>query len=406
MKFTFIDGEKLGIYEDGKIRFETSAYIERYRETELRTTKNKEWKNRTDRMLADGYYPPDDEPTKTEIGSACPYIEENKMVYTFSVGDGSFAYIKYLEDEKKTEAHVLSSNDDKIGEISVSTEGQMLISLKKGYGGDIALLSERGDYKRVTGGDSLDENPSFTEDGDILFNSFAIGRDENNVFFDYCNSEIYLLKTGSLEIQTLLSDERYSYIKPKLKKDELYCIRVDKERNKKQNVFLSILMIPVRIVTAIVSFISLFVSIFTGKPLVEGGEKTRSGGGAAKNKKEGMKVSLNNYVINATEEMKRNQKDDKDYGFVPRGWKLVKTKFEKSEFFGAEQTGEVEELASGVADYVILEENGRTVIVYTNGKRIFKLVDGKKEKLCDTGFCVKLGALTKTTNSKDLFDRL
>ena len=63
-------------------------------------------------------------------------------------------------------------------------------------------------------------------------------------------------------------------------------------------------------------------------------------------------------------------------------------------------------MASGVADYVILEENGRTVIVYTNGKRIFKLVDGKKEKLFDTGFCVKLGALTKTTNSKDLFDRL
>ena len=42
MKFAFADGEKIGLYENGKTEKYDSAYITRYRENTLKTAKNKE----------------------------------------------------------------------------------------------------------------------------------------------------------------------------------------------------------------------------------------------------------------------------------------------------------------------------------------------------------------------------
>ena len=56
------------------------------------------------------------------------------------------------------------------------------------------------------------------------------------------------------------------------------------------------------------------------------------------------------------------------------------------------------ELARGVADYCIVEENEETLLIYTNGKRVFALkeeTDGtiSKKKLFETDCCVKVNAL-------------
>ena len=409
MRFAFIDGEKLCLYQDGKVIKEESGYITKYREKALAATKNKEWKSRTDRMISDEPFFDEENGVRTEIFSICPYFEEDKLIYAFSVDSCACVYLKYLQDEKGTEAHVVSSNEVKFGSVSVSKDGQMLFSVKKGYGGDIALLSANGDYKRVTGGDSLDENPYLTRSGNILFNSFAIGRYENNEFCEYISSAVYLLKTGSLEMQTVLEDEsgKYSFVKPQSTENELYCICCEKEKEKRQNIFLSILLIPVRILQAIVGFISLFVTLFTGKPLVGGNGKTRSGLGAAKAPKDGRTVALNNYVFNVNEQLKRNAKEA-DGGFVPKACKLVKLPFSENEFFGEKESGldKAEVLASGVADFVLIEENGKQTVVYTNGKHIFALQDGRKRKLLDVDFCIRLGAVNVGGGQTGLFDRL
>ena len=44
MKFVFADGEKLGVYTDGKTELFESSYITRFRENTIRGKKNKEWK--------------------------------------------------------------------------------------------------------------------------------------------------------------------------------------------------------------------------------------------------------------------------------------------------------------------------------------------------------------------------
>ena len=376
MKFTYIDGEKICLFSDGAVTEMESAYVKRYRENELRSQKNREWKKRTENMLFDGMET-DEGGVLVKIVSACSYDGE-KIAYAFSVGESAFLYYKYLNDEKQTEAHILSSNEETFSSLSLGKDG-FAVSMKKGYSADIAVVDARGDYKRLTDGDSLDENPSFTFNGDILFNSYAVARDEYNEFVQYMPSEIYRFNVLCEEIETVLSDENYSFVKPIEKDGALYCIRLEKEKEKKKNIFLTIILIPVRIVQAIIGFISLFVNIFAGKPLVDSkSEKYRSGGGAVKQPRADERtVAIHNYLVNVNEQLEKNAKEDGEAGFAPRSFKLMKY-----------ENGNAEVLASGVLDYAVLEDGE---IIFTNGKKIFCLKEGKKTKLLNVSFCLNVG---------------
>jgi hypothetical protein len=56
MKFAFVDGEKLCLYENGTTTVSESKYLLRARESALRSAKSKEWKRKTD-MLVDDEHP-------------------------------------------------------------------------------------------------------------------------------------------------------------------------------------------------------------------------------------------------------------------------------------------------------------------------------------------------------------
>lgn len=407
MKFTFIDKEQLCVYKDGKTEKYESAYIARYRENLKREQKNREWKKNSDVMMYDGFYVDGNGRVDAEICALSLTVEENKLLYVFSVNETSGIYYKYLDDEKKTEAHFITSNEESFGNIVVHQDGRIAGTVRKDlYTSDIAVFSPLGgDYKSVTSGDSKDENPFFGREGEIWFNSYGVGRNMENEFIRYMPSEILKINVRNMELKTELSDPRYSYIKPILDGDEnLYCIRKPGEEREKRNFFLEILLIPVRIVQAIVGFISMFVTIFAGKPLVEGKGKTRSGNGAAKHADE-RKIFIHNHLLNVEEELKKNKKSE-DHGFIPLSWKLVK--ISKSE--NGYEAEKAEELASGVADFCFAEEN---TIVYTNGKHIFALNTGsgeKRKKLVNVDFCVKLGALQSgsfsegSAQDEDFFD--
>ena len=101
---------------------------------------------------------------------------------------------------------------------------------------------------------------------------------------------------------------------------------------------------------------------------------------------------MNNTLINAEKEMKRNRKYA-ELGFIPKSWTLVKLiRNENGTFEGCTEYV----LACGVADYDLVEENGEKNLIYTNGKCVFKLTDmgtkGKKEPLFETDYCVKVSA--------------
>jgi len=401
MKFTFIDKEELCVFEDGDVRRYESGYISRYRENSKREQKNREWKKNSDRMLYEDYLE-NTEPVVAEITSLSPTAEKNKLLYTFTVNETSGIYYKYTDDEKKTEAHFLSSNEETFRDLAVNKSGDIVGTVQKdSVTSDVAVFSKSGgDYKRVTGGDSKDENPFYVGNGEILFNSYGVGRNYENEFIAYMPSEILKLNTRSMEIETLVSDGKNAYIKPILDKDgNLYCIRKPNEEKEKKGGFLSVLLIPVRIVEAIVGFISTFVNIFTGKPLVEGNKRTRGGNSAAKNANQN-KVYLHNQTIQIDKELKRNEKTEES-GFIPRSWKLIRIKKSDDLFTAKYDLASAEELAHGVADYCVTAENE---VIYTNGKRIYAITEVGKKKLLNVEFCLRVTSLQPTTGN--LFDEL
>lgn len=399
MKIGFADGEKIGVFENGEKRIYESHYITRYKENALKSAKSKEWKKQTDLMIADDYYFEAENETSFFSCVQCvsPTIEENKLLYAFTVGDTSGIYYKYTDDKEKTEAHALSSSDVTFRSLSLSKSGEILGSVQTdSVCSNIAIFKNGcSEYETLTGGDSLDENPFLDQDGNVLFNSYAVGRDQNNAFITYLPAQIYQINPETLEINEINLDENFSYIKPmKDGAGNLYCIRKPGEEKQEENVFLQILMIPVRIVQAIVGFISAFVMCFAKKPLVSGGSarSISSGGDVARTGGDPKKMWVNNHLINVEKELKRNGKKE-EFGFIPKSWTLVRIEKDTNGKFIGEY-----ELARGVADYCVVEENGETLLVYTNGKRVFALKEEKdgtilKKKLFETDCCVKVNAL-------------
>ncbi len=404
MEFLFIDGEKLCVYKDGKVKSYASSYIEKYRATSLQTAKNSEWKKkgRTEMLLNEDFYFENDESVYAALNAILPTEKENEIIYAFNVNDTSGIYLKYLDDEKKTEAHIISSNEVEFLSLFYADAG-LLATVKKGeVAADIAIFSkDKSDYKCVTGGDSLDENPSFTKDGKILFNSYGVGRDENNNFVGYGNSEIYELDLSTMEIKEILKDREFSFIKPIEKEKGFYCIKKPFNEKERSNPFLEILLIPVRIVQGIVGFVSFFVSAFSGKSLVSDTSK-RNGGAMARNfKKDERRLFVLNNFIQVDKEMEKNKRENFQ-SFIPKKWELSEIEV-LSDGSWSEAC-----LMQGVADYCILKTGE---IIATNGKYIFSLsVDREnkrihRERLVDTDCCLKVfpAEIFKTQKS-DLFD--
>ena len=376
MRFVFSDGEKLGVYDDGKIRKFESTYITRYRETATKSAKNKEWKTQghAAQMMSEGYYWNEREESVTAAIHGVALTEaDNKIVYAFSVNNSSGIYSKLLDDEIKTEAHIVSANDVEFMSVSYAADGEMLAAVQvDSVTSRIALFPKNsGDYKCVTGGDSLDENPSFdSAENCVLFNSYGVGRDANNNFIEYMPSEVYRLNLSTLDVELVVSDPKFSYIKPLAdSKGDIYCIKKPGSEKTGGNPIVEILMIPVRIVQAIAGFISAFVMCFSGKSLVSGqsGRSALGDGSAAKKGGDAKKVFINNNLLNVDKELKKNKKQE-DYGFIPSSWKIVR--LGKN---GASDT----EIASGAADFCLVEEDGKTKFVYTNGKHIFSVEEGQ-----------------------------
>ena len=53
MYFTFMDGETLGVYRDGKIEKYESSYVKKHRESALRSVKSREWRRESELQFSD-----------------------------------------------------------------------------------------------------------------------------------------------------------------------------------------------------------------------------------------------------------------------------------------------------------------------------------------------------------------
>lgn len=384
----FTDGTQIGVYRDGKIMKRESHFVLSYKENLRRINDNNAWKYEgAGYRFREGWYGGGyDEETPVAFLNGVTFTDRDSTVaYSFTVGESSGIYYKNFSLQKNDESHLIHSNSTEfLALANDKKEGGMLATIRKN--GDVkfslARFEKDGDYVTLTDGDSKDENASVSQkDGRILFDSAGVGRDGSDHFVTYGNAAVYTLDALTLAVDELKSDAAFSYIKPKEDKDgNLYAVKRPVKNKVRRNILLEILLIPVRIIEAIVGFVQFFVEIFAHKPLVKSkGGNTGGSNPAREESRDYKEVYVEGMLIEADKEMKRNARSkEKDVGFIPRSWQLVKIS----------PRGEETVLKSGVADYAL----GADGVYCTDGKHVHRVsYDGtERKKLFDTDFCLHI----------------
>lgn len=383
----FADGD-ICLYEDGKVKRYPSKFIEKYKSNALDIERAKSWKKSGTgaQFRGDIDYGRSENNFESSINGLY-MLGNDEIAYSFTINQTSGIYKKRLDDEKAEEMHVINSLDTRFGSGCLdSASGSLAISVgKNGYTSDIAVFDiKSGDYKTVTDGDTLDDDPFISpDDGDIIyFSSRGAGRGARGEFISYSPAAICALNMRDVEVKEIISSPKYNYYKPIYHGGKLYALRTPL-REKGANPFIEILLIPFRIVQAIANFINVFVMAFTGKSLASGGNnptKARD----IDSRKEFIKGNL----IDVEKQIKKNAKKGGDYGYIPLDWQIIEV-----------ESGKV--IKSGVADYDILSDG---TVIATDGKHIYAIKDGKSTKLCDTEKCVKLSAEHKSSQKNSLFE--
>lgn len=394
-KIVFSDGDSIRVLDEGEEGTYASQYIADYRERMRRMVKNKEWKHsgmgamfRGDTMSEVGM---DSETRVDAYINSVHAAGEDKVLYTFTVNQTSGVIEKTLSAKKDGERFILHTND---GELLSSdynvTDGKFVAELKRGeISSDLVLLdTERGDYVSITDGDSRDENPSFSKKrpGVILYDSLAAGRNARGEFVEYAPAAVYEYDLNTLDLKEIRASEKYSYIKPvEDENGDIYCIRKPAKERERHNPVVEILLIPYRLLMAIVNFIQIFVVFFTGKTMTGGGNNPAKGRDT-----DSRQMIIRGNVIEVDKEIARNKKfKDKDLAFIPASWKLVRI-----------HGGEEEEMKSGICDFSLAEGG----VVCTNGRKVFFLKDGKSEKIAEGELVLNVATVTRAPESGDLFD--
>lgn len=389
-KLAFTDGEQIGVFDGANVSYYESEYILRYKEYAETREKNAEWKFGGEGARFRGdyeIYRSRKEKVYADINDV--QWDGDKVVYAFSVNGSSGVCRKDIRDKKAQEEHIFSSVDEEILSLHRAGSRYAVTIATQDVTTAIGTLDEKtSELKTLTGGDSRDANAYFSPQESLLyFDSAGVGRDARGEFTGkYAPSEIYTLDLNTLEIKEILGEKKYCFFKPKPGEDgALYYLKRPAKERRGGNPFLEMLIIPVRIFQAIVMFVQVFVVAFTGKSLTSSGDNPTRG-----RDQDAKKLFVDGNFIEAEKELKRNRRaKDKEYGFIPLSWKLIR------------RTGEREEiLKSGICDFALCADGG---LYCTNGRHIFYWKDGKTVKVADAKCCLNVATESRAGSIPDVF---
>lgn len=364
MKIYCISEGELQLVKNGKSEKVECQRITNYLETLQRMKQRDEWKTTgkgAKFMQVEQKYYGDEtahgEPLLRSIGSY-----GDKLLYcTFTDGMGGM----YRKDtESGDESYIFANKEYDLTGIA-TRNGKCVLTCAMGrYERHIGIVNmENGDVTQITEGFTSETHPfiSRRDSSRILYTSMGYARNQSGAVAEKspCSICCYDESTGSLD--ELIANDGFDYIKPSDDKEgNIYYIKRKYEPTKREsNLFMDILLFPVRIVRAIGGFLSVFSMAFGGEPLRTGGHNP-----AKSRTADERELFVEGNLIKA-----QRLSDNSDEGIIPSDWVLVKY-----------SDGEETVLKKGVMDYH-LTDNGD--IIYSNGNAVRLLrKDGKDEKLC------------------------
>lgn len=384
-QFIFADGEDICVFCGGEVKKYKSGFIESYKRNSAVAEHAKAWKYSGEGAQFRGDVHAVEE-VKSRI-SGVFLADGGTAAYAFSVNNLSGIYCRSLTDGKAPETHVINSVEYEFsGGCLDCAAGRLATSAKRGYlNADIALFDlNGGNFVTVTGGDSLDEDPFFDPENPnvIYYSSRGAGYDADGNFVAFSPAEILRLDLSVSEISEVRADAGYSYYKPVKAGGKLYAIKAPCGE-KKPNPVVTALLLPVRFLEAVANLITVFIHAFTGKSTTSGGANPAKG-----REYDSRKIYVRGNLINVEKEQKKNTGKKKgEGGIIPRSWKLVELDGGKT-------------VAEGVADFDVFDDG---TVIYTDGKHIFAIENGKKRKICNTGCCLRVAVAHSCRDVGDLF---
>lgn len=234
----------------------------------------------------------------------------------------------------------------------------------------VAVMNlENNDLRLVTEGDSLDEAPSWVPGpgSRLVFQSAGLARNPEGVLAGVGSYAVQQLDLEREDLSTLLEDEKRDFLLPRRLEDgTLYYLRRPYQglaRPSGLHILRDIVLLPIRLLWALLGFLNFFSLMFSGKPLLTAGGARREGPNPRH-------LMLWGRLVDA-ERAERRARKGEPAALVPDDWELVRR--------SAEGTDEV--LAGGVISYDLCPDGS---VVYTNGAAIYhRDLDGRKRQLCE-----------------------
>ncbi|ATZ65392.1 hypothetical protein [Acinetobacter bereziniae] len=369
----YLSNQNLYLLDGNKSITVPCQAIDQYKKNLVEIQQRKEWKTKGTGAQFTGNFSQDDQVDLNHIFPTDVVLtSDHKMIYTACLQEGTSINIKSLNDLQETEGLILRKNDFVVQDMAYDeAKKRLALSVNSsGYERHICILpldANRTQY--LTEGDCQDSNPCFDPQDtmQLYYDSCGLAYGEHRIA--YSPKEIYHLDMGTGELQTVASDPKFDFFKPKMDSlGNLYFIKRPYSRDGSHHspvtTIKDIIFAPFKIIRAIVGWLDFFTQRYTGESL-----KTTSGNNPAKSQqKSEEELFVEGNLIKAQQNLERNQKSGEKYpGMIPKSWELVKMS----------PTGEMTTLKRGVMSFALKDDT----IFYSNGKYLIELDADQNEHL-------------------------
>ena len=367
----YLSNNNLYLLEDNKTTTIPCQAIDQYKKNLVEIQQRKDWKTKGTGAQFMGAYAHNDEADLNHIFPTDAVLtSDQKMLYSACLQDGVSINIKSLNNLQDTEGLVLRKNDFVIQDIAYDeSKRRLALSVNTDhYERHICILpldANRTQY--LTEGECQDSNPCFDprDTMQLYYDSCGLGIGEHRIAFS--PKEICHLDMGTGELETIVSDPKFDFFKPKMDSlGNLYFIKRpyirDGYSNSPVTTFKDIIFAPFKIIRAIVGWLDFFTQRYTGESL-----KTTSGNNPAKSQqKSEEELFVEGNLIKSQQNLERNQKSGAKYpGTIPNSWELVKMA----------PSGEMTTIKKGVMSFALKGNS----IFYSNGKYLIEMDENQNE---------------------------
>lgn len=264
------------------------------------------------------------------------------------------------EAESGKEMRLVLRQNLHLTDLSPSPDGTVLAASSQQPGGvaNIALLKEDGgNYREVTGGDTIDSSPAWIPGAPkrMVFQSAGLARNEQGYILALGNASIQKLDMETGSVTPILENPKFDYLKPRVSPaGDLLFIRRPYEapRYGLISILTDALFFPFRLLRAVFHFLNFFSLMYTRKPL------TNATGPAVQ--ADVKNILLQGKRIDAQNALRSARPVQGVPSLVPESWQLVRRT----------EDGHEGVLATNVASYDISPDG---TIVYSNGRGVFVL---------------------------------